>query len=193
MKNLFILSALALSLVSCGGNATSSKGNADSTKTSVAQVVTITIDSLLNSAEANVGKEMVVEGVCTHACRHGATKIFLMGSDHSKVIRVQAGDLGSFDTKAVNSKVKVVGTLEEQRIDEAYLQNWESQLKEHAEEQHGDGEAGCSTEKSARGEKGNTTETRIADFRKRIAERKAESGKDYLSFYFVTAKSYEIL
>ena len=50
-----------------------------------------------------------------------------------------------------------------------------------------------STEKKARGETGNTTEERIADFRKKIAERKAKTGKDYLSFYFVEAESYKIL
>ncbi len=191
MKNLFILSALSLSLISCGVGASSDSKETTATETKA--VVALSVDSLLSGAEANVGKEIVFEGVCTHACRHGATKIFLMGSDDSKVIRVQAGELGSFDTKAVNSKVKVTGILEEQRIDEAYLQNWESQLEKHAEENHGDGEAGCSTEKKARGESGNSTDARIADFRKRIEERKAQSGKDYLSFYFVTAKAYEIL
>ena len=33
---------------------------------------------------------------------------------------------------------------------------------------------------------------RIADFRAKIAERKAATGKDYLSFYYMEASSYEI-
>ena len=49
-----------------------------------------------------------------------------------------------------------------------------------------------STEKKARGETANTPEARIADFRAKIADRKAKTGKDYLSFYFVEASSYEI-
>ena len=65
--------------------------------------------------------------------------------------------------------------------------------KPKRKQKHGTGEAGCSTEKKARGETGNTTEERIADFRKKIAERKAKTGKDYLSFYFVEAESYKIL
>ena len=48
------------------------------------------------------------------------------------------------------------------------------------------------TEKKARGETANTPEARIADFRAKIADRKAKTGKDYLSFYFVEASSYEI-
>ena len=80
----------------------------------------------------------------------------------------------------------------EERIDEAYLANWEAQVKAQTTEKHGTTEAGCSTEMAARQETGNTVEERIADFRKRIAARKAAEGKEYLSFYYVTAQSYEI-
>ena len=50
----------------------------------------------------------------------------------------------------------------------------------------------CSTEKKARGETANTPEARIADFRAKIAKRQAESGKPYLSFYYMEAANYEI-
>jgi hypothetical protein len=62
-----------------------------------------------------------------------------------------------------------------------------------AAEQHGEGEAGCDTEKAARGETGNTVAERIADFRQKIAARKEATGKEYLSFYFVEALAYEIV
>ena len=150
------------------------------------------IDSLLANAENLAGQEVTIEGVCTHTCKHGAKKIFLMGSDDTQVIRVEAGTLGTFDPKCVNSIVRVTGTLKEQRIDEAYLQNWEAQLKAQAAEKHGTGEAGCDSEKKARGETANSPEARIADFRAKIADRKAETGKEYLSFYFMEANSYEV-
>lgn len=150
------------------------------------------IDDLLANAENLAGKEVTVEGVCTHACKHGATKIFLMGSDDTQTIRVEAGRLGSFDTKCINSIVRVTGVLKEQRIDEAYLQQWEAKLKTAAAEEHGESAAGCSTEKKARGETANTPQARINDFRAKIAKRQAESGKPYLSFYFMEASSYEI-
>ncbi len=163
-------------------------------ETSSEQVISsaISIDSLLSAADALAGKEVTIEGVCTHTCKHGATKIFLMGSDDTQIIRVEAGKLGSFSSKCVNAIVRVKGVLKEQRVDEAYLQNWEAQLKAQAQEKHGDGEAGCDSEKKARGEQANTPEGRIADFRAKIADRKAKTGKDYLSFYYVEADSYEI-
>ena len=153
----------------------------------------IDVDSLLAAADSLSGKEVTVEGVCTHICKHGGRKIFLMGSDDTQTIRIEAGKVGKFDQKCVNSLVKVTGMLVEQRVDEAYLENWENQLKAATAEKHGDSDAaGCSTEKQARGETANSPEQRIADFRKKIAARKARDGKEYLSFYYVEANNYEI-
>lgn len=176
-----------LAMASCG-----SKQKSEESTAAAEEQTAMEIDSLLANADSLVGKEVTVEGVCTHACKHGATKIFLMGSDDTKTIRVEACELGAFDTKCVNNIVEVTGTLVEDRIDEAYLQQWEAKLKEAAEKQHGEGGAGCDTEKKARGETANTPEDRIADFRAKIAQRQAESGKAYLSFYHIDALKYEI-
>lgn len=153
----------------------------------------IDVDLLLAAADSLSGQEVTVEGVCTHICKHGGRKIFLMGSDDTQTIRIEAGKVGKFDQKCVNSLVKVTGVLVEQRVDEAYLENWENQLKAATAEKHGDSDAaGCSTEKQARGETANSPEQRIADFRKKIAARKARDRKEYLSFYYVEANNYEI-
>lgn len=190
IKSILIL-ATALLMVACGGN-TSNKSNNEEAQAEVAATA-MDIDALLASADALVGQEVAIEGICTHICSHGGRKIFLMGSDDAKTIRIESGKLGAFDQKCVNSIVKVKGMLKEERIDEAYLKNWEELEAANAAEEHGDGEGGCSTEKAARGETGNTTEERIADFRARIAERKEATGKEYLSFYFVEATAYEVL
>lgn len=192
MKIKFIMlasmAAFALTFTACSGNQKQSGTETAETQTSAVQ----TIDDLLAHADSLVGQQVTFQGVCTHTCKHGATKMFMMGSDDTKTIRVEAGELGSFDTKCVNSMVEVTGKLVEQRVDEAYLQKWEAQLKSQTAKAHGDEEAGCDSEKKARGETGNTPEERIADFRAKIAQRKADTGKDYLSFYYVEAQSYAI-
>lgn len=191
-QNILILSAMiavTLSTASCGNN---TQKNTNGTTSAEQTVTGMEVDSLLANAEALAGREVTVQGVCTHTCKHGAKKIFLMGSDDTQTIRVEAGALGQFDTKCVNSIVSVTGKLMEQRIDEAYLQSWEKQIKAQNAEKHGNGEAGCDSEKKARGETASTPEERIADFRKKIEERKAKMGKDYLSFYYVEATNYEI-
>ena len=194
MKTKQLTIVIALSAMTLIGTSCGSKQQKNAAVVTTEQNVSsaLEIDSLLANAENLVGKEVTIEGVCTHTCKHGAKKIFLMGSDDTQVIRVEAGTLGAFDPKCVNSIVRVTGTLKEQRIDEAYLQNWEAQLKAQSAEKHGTGEAGCDTEKKARGETANTPEARIADFRAKIADRKANTGKEYLSFYFMEANSYEV-
>ena len=187
----FLILATALLMVACGGN-TSNKSKGEEAQAEVAATA-MDIDALLASAENLVGQEVDIEGICTHICSHGGRKIFLMGSDDTKTIRIESGKLGAFDQKCVNSIVKVKGMLKEERIDEAYLKQWEELEAANAAEEHGDGEGGCSTEKAARGETANTTEQRIADFRARIAERKEATGKEYLSFYFVEATAYEVI
>ena len=165
-KSLCVLaSALTLTLMVSCGNKTAQPGTTASTEQKAATQAVMSIDELLASAEKNIGKEVTFKGICTHTCKHGAKKMFMMGSDDTKTIRVESGSLGSFDTRCINNLVQV---------------------------QPGEGEAGCDSEKKARGETGNTVEERIADFRAQIAERKAKEGKDYLSFYYVTATAYQI-
>ena len=171
---------LLLAGVGCGNRTTKAESTAAAAEAAVGEA--LQIDDLLAGADSLAGKEVWIEGVCTHACKHGARKIFLMGSDDTQTIRVESGKLGKFDPQCVGSIVRVKGILREQRVDEDYLQ---------AGEQHGTTAAGCDSEKKARGETAATVEGRIADFRRKIAERNAAEGKPYLSFYFVEAQSYE--
>lgn len=189
IKSTLLILAAAISMVACGGNNT--KSNDEQAEVAVSSAMEI--DALLAEAENLAGEQVEIEGICTHICAHGGRKIFLMGSDDSKIIRIESGKLGAFDQRCVNSIVKVKGRLCEERIDEGYLKQWEAQVAAQTEEQHGDGEGGCSTEKAARGETGNSAAERIADFRAKIAARKEATGKEYLSFYYVEAESYEIL
>ena len=155
---------LLLAGVGCGNRTTKAESTAAAAEAAVGEA--LQIDDLLAGADSLAGKEVWIEGVCTHACKHGARKIFLMGSDDTQTIR-------------------------EQRVDEDYLHSWEEQVRTQAGEQHGTTAAGCDSEKKARGETAATVEGRIADFRRKIAERNAAEGKPYLSFYFVEAQSYE--
>ena len=174
-------------LSACGGG----KKQAQNAEEAVAAM---SIDEVMAKAAGLVDQTVTIEGVCSHTCSHGAKKMFLVGSDDSKTLRIEAGELGAFDTKVVNNIVTVKGVIKEERIDEAYLVDWENRLKSQTAEKHDneEGEGGCDTEKNARGETADTPEGRIADFRTKIAAEKAATGKEYLSFYHVVAESYEI-
>ena len=102
--------------------------------------------------------------------------------------------IGSFKPETVNNLVRITGKLVEQRIDEAYLTEWEAQVKAQTAEKHGTTEQGCASEQKARGEApANSIEERITNFRQRIADRQAKEGKNYLSFYYIEGDTYEIV
>ncbi len=152
------------------------------------------VDQLLAQAESVNGHSVTVSGLCFHICRHAGRKIFLRGSDRKKVLRVEAGEVGSFEAAhCLNSTLRVTGTLVEQRIDEQFLSNWEARLGARAKEADHAASGGCGTERMARGETAITPEDRIASFRARIARRVEECGKPYLSFYYLTTKEYSVL
>lgn len=184
----------ALTFASCGSGTPNSTASTAS-ESQAAAVKTMDIDSLLATAETLVGQPIVVEGICTHICSKGGGKLFMMGSDDTKTIRVEAGEkIGRFPQDVVNNIVTIDGILREQRIDEAYLAQWEAQVKAQTEEKHGENGAGCDSEQKARGEATGavTAADRIAAFRQRIAERKANQGKEYLSFYYIDGDAYTI-
>lgn len=174
---------------SCKSGSKSASTTQATTNTQLLQV-----DDMLKNAGQLTGQTVEIEGICTHICAHGGGKKFLMGSDDTHTIRIEAGSkIGKFKPETVNSVVRIKGKLVEERIDEAYLTQWEEKVKAQTAEKHGDSEAGCSSEQKARGEAvAHSTSERINNFRKRIAERQAKEGKDYLSFYHIDAESYTI-
>ena len=211
MKSTIFFSLLtAVMLTACSGNQSNNQANATEAE---ANVQTISVDSLLNNAESLLDQQVTIVGVCSHTCRHGATKIFVMGSNSDNLIRCEAALLKHFSKECVHSVVRVTGYVRETRLDEDYLQRWkqnyeqammEQQAEQAAESQYGDSgvqeqkeevssSAGCETESRARGEKGNSIDEKIAAYREQIAARKEAEGKEYLSFYHIETTSYEIV
>ena len=188
--SLTLLLGMTLGLASCGGDSNKSKAQ---TSTEEVAPATLEVDQVLADPDSLVGDTIKVEGICTHICKHGGGKIFLMGSDDTKTLRVDAGEpIGSFPQETVNSIVRVTGVLVEDRIDEDYLAQWEAQIANQAKETQGEG--GCAADMKANAEaEANTVRERIANFRTRIAERAEREGKAYVSLYHMEGLSYEIL
>lgn len=188
--SLMLLLGMTLGLASCGGDNNKSKEQASTAEE--ANPAALEVDQVLADPDSLVGDTIKVEGVCTHICKHGGGKIFLMGSDDTKTLRVEAGEsIGSFPQETVNSIVRVTGVLVEDRIDEDYLAQWEAQIADQAKEAQGEG--GCAADMKANAEaEANSVRERIANFRSRIAERTEREGKAYVSLYHMEGLSYEI-
>lgn len=153
------------------------------------------VDELLTNAESFIDQVVIVEGTATHVCAKSGMKLFLEGESGGQTLRVESsGTLGKFDPEMVDQKVRVQGKLVEERIDEAYCQKLEEEIRNNTHVSHGEGGEGCATEQRADGvEIGSSEMERVNNFRARIAERQATEGKDYFSLYHIAAESYHII
>lgn len=173
-------------MIGCGSKAGSSQSTiADES---------LTVDNVLDNADKYLGDTIIVEGECSHLCKHGGRKAFLASAKADRTLRAEAvGDFGAFGKETIHKILKVRGVLVEDRIDEAAVKKMEAEYGK-LEEVHGKNvEVGCDSEKAAQGQADiNTFTARMKDYRNRIAERQAKEGKAYLSFYHLDAIAYEV-
>lgn len=66
----------------------------------------VTIEVLMASPDTYIGKEVTLQGLCTHICKHSGQKLILDGS-----VLVFTGDDMYFGTELENAVIKLKGTL----------------------------------------------------------------------------------
>lgn len=190
-KTLFILFITVL-IASC-------TSNGKKTESQELEISKLVIDDFDTQAAKLVGKSVEITAIVNHVCQHGGKRMFLVAEGSEESVKVIPGEnMAAFNTDLEGAEVKVNGIIEELRIDEAYLVEWESELiaevehekseAEHDGEEHGDGHDGGKGEDADMGQH-QEAEKSIADFRTQIAE----SGTDHLSFYTIVADKYEVL
>lgn len=181
------LAAIALSaattFVACR-NSTSQDNAAEEASETI-----FTVDSLMADPQALVGDTVTVEGLCSHLCKHGGRKAFILGNDSTLLLRCEATSAigGAFAPDCAGKRLTVLGIVREDRLDENSIREME---QKHAATE-GASDHACSTEAKANGQDSiNEFDARMADYRARISRRSAEEGKDYLSFYHLEAIGY---
>ncbi len=167
MKKIFVFLFASVLFAACSGR----NGASD----------VLGVDELMQSFDfRNAGDTVAVKGFCMDVCGHGSTHITLMGSDSTYVIAAYADEsLGSFDKSITYQDVTVYGVLQEQRVDLAFLDDWEYRLDESLKGPNGNPEAVAQL-------KG-----QIVELRDSIAARSARVGKNYWSSWTISVYSYK--
>ena len=175
-KLIFSIGIMALILSACNmGSKGLDPGNA----------VKVAVLTFENQAAAIVEKTVIIEGTVLHTCKHSGKRMFLVDGNDSIRVEVTAGkDIPKFDEKLVGSRVRVLGVLKEEKIDEKYLNEWENEVKK-PEENH---EAGVHT--GAKGHEDQGIQDKL-DQINALREDLKNSGKDHLSFYTIEASKFE--
>jgi len=199
IENLFILILLAAFFMSCNNLQNKTTEAETDDQETPDELAMLSIADFDKSAENYVGKEVQIKGLVSHTCKHGGKRMFIIDEDTENTVKIEAGEnIPSFDAKLEGSMVQVKGIINELIIDEAYLIEWEDEIKEEMAaleegEEHEKGKGkehagGGLGEKADMGEHISGLE-KIEDYRKQIQE----SDKDYLAFYSIECLSYEAI
>ncbi|MBD3221602.1 hypothetical protein GF314_10205 [bacterium] len=197
-KSLYLIAGLVLLLAGCSGG---DAGDADQTTAAPAAV---TIAQYNASPADYVEKTVEISGTVDHVCKHGGKRMFIMGDDPSDRVKIESGQVPTFEATLEGSPVRVVAVGRVETIDAAYLDAWESEatVGEVAEACES---GGNSTPDEATAEAAEAAEAdhdhaehaehdsgdlaRIAQLRQQLAE----SGEDHLAFYHLECVSFEEL
>ncbi|MBE0637595.1 MAG: hypothetical protein IH598_03660 [Bacteroidales bacterium] len=180
-KKITLLAVAAIFIAACGNAPEKPKDEAE-----VAEIPEVTVDDFWATPDEYVGKEVAMQGVVVHVCKEGGKRMFIVGENPDDRLQIKAGDdISAFAVELEGSMVEVKGVLDELRIDEAYLQNWENELRADNPE---------SEMKIHRGEEGHEHGEedvqyewdQIANYREMLAE----TEDDHLSFYSLIASSF---
>jgi hypothetical protein len=147
----------------------------------------LTVDEFFSNADSYSDNAITLKGTVTHVCRHGGQRMFIIGSDPDNRLKITPGSsISEFGIELEGRELQISGILDEERIDENYLDTWEKEVLEKQNEEHGE-DVGIHD--------GDHTENvrqemeKIDKYRKQIEA----SGKGYISFYSLVCDSFKEL
>ncbi len=137
MRQLLIFLALALSTTACQ-TAGNPKSQAKATLKTASESTVLTPDELFNAPEKYEGKQITVQGLCVHTCKHSGKRLFLQGSDQEQLLLVTASPgIAKFENTLEGSNLLVSGNF--------------SLIREESEKhEHKAGEKACETESKSK-------------------------------------------
>jgi hypothetical protein len=186
-KSLFLVLMIAAFFVSCSNRSAN-------TSTEKQQQTVLTVADFDSLAPQYVGKEVIISGLVDHVCRESGKRMFIMDGDSSNRVKITVGDnIPTFNVALEGSNVVIKGVVEELKIDEAYLVQWEDEIKkqesktkEDSISSSGQGQHKGIGEKADQG-----THESAYDVINQYRDQIAASGKGYIAFYSVVCEEFE--
>ena len=193
LKTLALIAMSLLLIAGCSGDNSDQAANdhghdhGETGHTHADHPAQLTIAEFNEKGEEYEGKMVEIVGTVDHVCHHSGKRMFIHGENAEDRVKVEAGDVGTFDVALEGSKVKVLAVGTVMKMDNAYLDNWakevggEDSLENCSEEQKelskGDGSH----------EEHDSAMSQINALRQQLAD----SGREYLAFCNLEAKSFE--
>ena len=95
----------------------------------IEEIVPVSLSDFDVKAEELVGKQVMLSGTVDHVCKHGGQRMFVIETGSEGRVKVTPDEnIAAFKTDLEGQSVKLIGIVEEQRIDEDYLKEWEEEI-----------------------------------------------------------------
>ena len=195
MKNyLLIITLIALFATSCeNSNKQADANKVGDTMTIVEQITPVAVADFEAKAGDFVGKKIELTGTVDHICKHGGQRLFLVSETSDARIKITPDEeIAAFNAELEGNNIVIIGIVEEQRIDEAYLREWEEEIKSGSDMADDKGEGSHLGGKVEKGGEGADIDEEMQKVNALREEIKA-SGTDHLSFYSVLCTDYTIV
>ena len=151
----------------------------------------ITVADFADKAGDLTGKTVTIKGIVDHVCKHGGQKMVLVDQNTDKRVKVVPNEhMAAFKPELEGEEVSVTGIVDELKVDEDYLMEWENEVKEGDKEHKGEGmHEGKEAMKEKEGKETENAMKQINALRKKLKE----SGEDHLSYYSIICSEYKVL
>jgi hypothetical protein len=184
MKRFVYLILVVVVFAGCGSSELSEPVDADVQQEEI--IPALVPADLLSNPEQYVGQTVTLTGTVQHVCEVTGKRMFLSGTENpDKTFKVTAGrGIGEFSVGLNGSDVEAKGEVVVRKVNQAYLDNWETEMStgvkpEAAHEGHGSG-----------GEEPMTEQEESRMQLEKMRENLAKSGKDQLLFYSLECTEY---
>lgn len=193
MKRIIILlTVIALFTMSCEDVQNNTESSNSKNAVVVAdEIAIINVADFDNEAGNYVGKKIQLEGTVDHICKHGGQKLFLVSDKSDVRIKVTPDEeIAAFNAELEGDNIVLVGIVEEQRIDEDYIREWEEEIKSGIDMGDDKGEG---SHLGGKMEKGGIDADTKEEMKKidNLRDMLNKSENNYLSFYSVLCTSYK--
>jgi len=198
-KLIFAIVALAFFAVSCENTTSQKEENNKQEEVIIDEIIAVSMLDYDSLVESLSGKKISISGTVDHVCKHGGQKLFIVDENSDARIKIVPNEeIAAFNTDLIGETIKIIGIVEEMRVDEDYLREWEEEVKSGSNEEedegkrHGDGKGESADEGDHSEEHEDVDIQEELDQIARMRTRVEESEKGYLSFYSILAVEYHV-
>ena len=191
-RTVIAIISLVFLLAACQNEKPKEEAKNTETEQVTVEVIPVTVMDFETKAGDLVGKTISISGTVDHVCEHGGQKMFLIETGSENRVKITPDEnISAFKSEWEGQDIMVTGIVEEQRIDEDFLKEWEQQVM--SDEDMGD-DKGEGKHLGGNMEKGGEDADKTMELEKinNLRQQIEASGKEYLSFFTVLCTDYQL-